>query len=314
MLSRFCCLFLLCCFWFPAWAGTAAKLPEGVFADIAGEQITVEEYHVYHAEKLRQRFYHGKIPEAELAAFEKEIAQQLIDHVLLAQEAKRRELVVDGAEIDELLAHWQAARGGNVPEEVIQQERRKRYGDKLVEALRQEVEGGVALPAAEELRGYYEANPSKFTRPERLKLSLILLKVAPYEQAGVWQAAYDTAQGVLDRINGGESFVELAKQFSEHESSVNGGDLGFVHSGMLSSEVQEIVKNLNAGGMVEKPVVLLQGVALLRLEERYAPALVSYAKAKQRVEALLLREKREQAWGSLLQGLREKSSVVLMER
>ena len=312
MLNRFFCFFLLCCFVLPAWAEASAKLPEGVFADVAGEHITLEEYHVYHAEKLRQRFYHGKIPEAELAAFDKEVVQQLVDRALLSQEAKRRKLAVNVAEIDELMAHWQAARGGNVPDGVIQQQRKKRHDDKLVEALRQKVEGEVVSPNDEELQGYYEANPDKFTRPERLKLSLILFKVAPYEQAGVWQAAYDKAQGVLDRLNGGESFVALAKQFSEHESSVNGGDLGFVHSGMLSSEVQEIVNELNAGGVVEEPVVLLQGVAILLLEERHAPERVDYAKAKQRVEALLLKEKREQAWGSLLRNLRENSSVVLM--
>ena len=43
-----------------------AGLPEGVFAGVAGEFITEEQYHAHYAESLRHKFYHGKVPEGDL--------------------------------------------------------------------------------------------------------------------------------------------------------------------------------------------------------------------------------------------------------
>jgi hypothetical protein len=289
------------------------ELPEGVFANVAGELITQEQYHAFYAQRMRQRFYHGKIPEAELDAFEQEVRQQLIDRALLRQEALKRKLIVDEAGIKRVIDEWRLARG-DVSDELVKIERQKRYDQALIDMLRNKVESEIPAPSEDALVVYYEANKNKFTRPEQLKLSLILLKVAPYAESSVWLAAYDKAQGLLSRLIAGDSFSVMAREYSEHESAAEGGDLGFVHAGMLSSEVQAIVNGLSPGEMVDKPIVLLQGMALLRLEQRRDPVLIDYEHAKPRVAALLLKERQLQAWNDLLAGLRDGSSVVLMRQ
>ena len=286
------------------------KLPAGVFAEVGGEYITQAQYHAHYAQNMRREFYHGKVPEAELAAFNDAALQALVDRVLLRKAAEDAGLSLDQAVLDQEMAVWVASFTGDVPEEIQQLERQKRYDEALGKQLREKVEGEVSSADEDALRDFYQANTEKFTRPEQLKVSLVLLKVAPYEQAPVWQAAYDKAELLLKRLQQ-KSFAEIARAHSQHESAQNGGDLGFVHAGMLSSEVQEIVNALQPGEVVAKPVVLLQGIALLRLEERRDAVLLDYEQVKDRVVALYLKEKRERVWGGLLERLRKENPVTL---
>ncbi len=291
-----------------------AEQPPGVFARVAGEHITLEQYHMLYSERMRQRFYHGKIPDAEITLFGERVLQELVDRVLLRREALRRNYAVDDSELQQALDAWRVARGRTVTSELERLERQRLRSELLAERLREGVESGVPYPTDDELMSFYEANLEKFTRPEQLRISLILLKVAPYELAPVWQQAYEQAQFLLERLSAGDEFAVLAEKYSQHESSVDGGDLGFVHAGMLSSEIQNVVNNLSVGKVVDKPVVLLQGIALLRVDERRPAVVVGFDQAKERVSALLLKEMREQAWSDLLEKLRKNNPVVLMAR
>ena len=286
------------------------KLPKGVFAEVGGEYITQAQYHAHYAQNMRREFYHGKVPEAELAKFNEIALQALIDRVLLRKAAEDAGLTVDQVALDQEIALWVAGFAGEVPEEIQQLERQKRYDESLAKQLRAEVEGEVSSADEAALRDFYQTNTEKFTRPEQLKVSLVLLNVAPYEQAPVWQAAYDKAELLLKQLEQ-ESFAKIAQAHSQHESAQNGGDLGFVHAGMLSSEVQEIVNALQPGEVVAKPLVLLQGIALLKLEARRASVLLGFEQVKDRVVALYLKEKREQVWGGLLTRLRKENPVTL---
>ncbi len=293
---------------------TRAEYPSGVFASVAGEYITTEQYHVLYSERMRQRFYHGKIPDAEIASFGEHVLQELVDRVLLRQEALRRGHTVDSDGLQRAVDAWRTARGGGVTPELERLERQRLRDDLLAERLREGMKSEIPYPADDLLVRFYEENLEKFTRPEQLRVSLILLKVAPYELAPVWQRAYEQAQSLLERLSAGDDFAVLAEKYSQHESSVDGGDLGLVHAGMLSSEVQDIVSDLPVGKVVDEPVVLLQGIALLRVDERRPATVIGFEQAKARVGALLLKEMREQVWFSLLEELRESNPVVLVAR
>src|SRR5690606_29124228 len=122
----------------------------------------------------------------------------------------------------------------------------------------------------------------------------------------------EEAQRLEARLAAGASFAELAQLHSADPSAERGGDLGYVHRGMLSREAQEVVDGMSAGE-ISPPVRLLQGIALFRLEERIAPALNPFAQVEDRARELLLRELREQAWKDALDRLRSETPVELNE-
>lgn len=256
----------------------AAQEVVAPFAIVGGEAIPQAEYQSALHEGMRRKFFHGAPSQEQVEAYRREVAQGLIDRVLLRQEARRR-----GLEGDNLLARLEAD-VRRVPE-----------------------------PGAEEVRGYYDAHPDKFTAPERLRVALILLKVEPSATGGAWKAAEAEAARLVDRLRRGADFAELARLHSGDVSASRGGDLGYVHKGMLAGEAQQVLDGMKPGD-VSAPLLLLQGVAVLRLEERVAPALSVFDAAKSRARDLLARERGEGAWQALIERLRRETPVTINEK
>lgn len=141
-----------------------------------------------------------------------------------------------------------------------------------------------------------------------MRVSLILLTVPPYAASETWQNRLVEAETITEKLKRGESFASLAIKHSDHESSKAGGDLGFIHAGMLAADVDQLIKDLSPGENAA-PIYLLQGVAVFRLEERVKEKLNSYDVVAPRARDLLLRDRREQAWDKLLVQLRAAADI-----
>ncbi len=83
---------------------------------------------------------------------------------------------------------------------------------------------------------------------EAVRISHILVKVEPSEEAVA--VATKKAEEILARIEKGEDFGELAKQFSDDPgSAARNGDLGLVKRGEFVKEFEEVAFNLEPGEM-----------------------------------------------------------------
>lgn len=275
----------------PALAAVADKLPEGVFARIGDQEISFDEYHGYLAQRLRQKYFHGRLIHEEMTRAQKEIAQELIDHCLASQEAVRRGLVAPQSDGET-----------KTPEELAERTA------KLKEQLRTQV-----VVSEADVKGFYAQHPDKFTAPEQVRLSVILLAVPPYAPKEDWQAAHDQAVALRKRIvEAGEAFGEVARSHSKHDSASKGGDLGFVHKGRLAPDVEGVVDQLGLG-KVSEPVPLLQGVALFRVEERKSPYLNSFEDVADRARLLWVNERSQAAWQVLIDELRQTTPIAVAE-
>ncbi len=211
-------------------------------AIVDGERIPIGDYIAVLRKGLRDRFYHGKVPEEELKAYRKEVAEQMVERYLLVREAERRKIKYDEAKIEVAVKEFDAKFSDNeewakARDAVLEGLRVKLRGDSRVEGLEQEVRR-VADPTEKELRKYYDDFPELFTAPERNRIQFILLRVDPSSPSVVWRQASDEAVEIIRRLEGGADFAELARIHSSDQSAANGGDMGFVHSGMLGPSAQ----------------------------------------------------------------------------
>ena len=87
--------------------------------------------------------------------------------------------------------------------------------------------------------------------------------------------------------------------------------MGYIHHGMLAADAQQVLDKMVSPGEISAPVMLLQGVAVLRLDERVAPVLNTMDVAEPRVRELLAREQADAAWKGLLEGLRARTSTII---
>jgi parvulin-like peptidyl-prolyl isomerase len=287
---------------------------QALYAKVGDRGITVEEYNQTYQRTMRQRYYHSKPPEGELEAVRQEIADQLITRELLLMEAESLGLQVDKEGIEATLAQYDQ-RYASSP-------RWKEDRDKLLGSLKQKLEQddllrqiesrikNITPPTEKQVRAYYQQNPEKFTEPMQQKLSLILLAVDPSSPNDVWQAAMDTGQELVKRLHDGADFAEFARTYSADVSAEKGGDMGYVHREMLSEAVEKSISELQPG-QISEPIRTLQGVAILRLDDRKAERLREFADVRDRARKLWVREHSETAWTEYKQKLRLDTPVTV---
>jgi len=283
-------------------------------AIVNGQKVPMDLYISALRKGVKERFYHGKVEEGEAKKFRKEVADELVERALLVQEAKRRKLTPNANEVEPSITafdakfqdnpEWQKAR-----DKVLPKLREKLNDDSLAKALKSAVMS-VKAPDEKELKKYYSEHKDLFTTPARNRISLILLRVDPSSTSEVWKQASEEAASIVERINGGADFAELARIHSSDKSAENGGDMGFVHLGMLGENAQKIL-DIMEPGEVSAPVVLLEGVSIFRLDERTTPQLNSFKSVRERAQRLYQREKGDKAWQSLLARLHKDAKIKM---
>jgi peptidyl-prolyl cis-trans isomerase SurA len=107
--------------------------------------------------------------------------------------------------------------------------------------------------------------------PEKVKISHIYRN--PKASDKMKEEARNLAAALLDSLNAGEDFSELAKKYSEDPgSAAQGGDLGFVKRGVFYPEFESVAFSLDVGqtsGVVESPV----GFHIIQLLEKRGEAI-----------------------------------------
>ncbi|KAG8347628.1 PPIC type PPIASE domain [Trypanosoma vivax] len=71
----------------------------------------------------------------------------------------------------------------------------------------------------------------------------------------------------LEKINAGESFANVAREYSEDKAR-SGGDLGWVMRGTMVGPFQEAAFALPKGGMTQEPVQTKFGYHLILVEDK----------------------------------------------
>ncbi|MFO1318601.1 MAG: peptidylprolyl isomerase [Burkholderiales bacterium] len=294
----------------------AAPPSQEALATVGDAVITLQEYSIALRTEARRRFFHTQPPEREWQAFYREIADKLIDRQLALQEAKRRGVRADAKEIDaRIRAQQEKSRhkdGAHDDKAFWAAMRRETEAEQVVQKLRTQVRGEIAISDAA-VQEYYRTHLDKFTEPESARISAILLKVAPTSGQETWTAAQDEGRRLLKQLRAGADFAEYARLHSGDASSTRGGDLGYLHKGMLAPAVEEAVAKLKPGEVTE-PLTVLEGVALFKLHERKTSRLNDYAHVKERARELWLKDADERAWQALMARLRAATSIKLQEK
>lgn len=301
-----------------AAATEAAPVPAPVgqvFATVNGKPILAQEFKVRYNAIIRQRFYHGAPPESQAEALRQEVADLLIERALLIEEAERRGIQPDMAKIEQAVASadkryaeepgWQQQR-----ETVLPRLKEQYVRQSLFEQAEKTVRD-VPPPDPAEVRAFYDQKPELFTEPEKLYMSIIVLSVDPSSPKEEWVKAREEMQKIVQRIKDGAEFAEMARQYSKDKSASNGGNMGYVHSGMLAEHLQAKIDSFQPGDMTD-PVTILEGVGIYRLDERVPSKLMEFAEVEQRARDLLQRERVEQTWKETISRLRAAARIEIL--
>ena len=294
----------------------AAARRDTPFAAVGDSVISAADYQRALAVAMRKKYYHAKPPEDELAKFQREVGDDVVNRVLLLKEAQRRGIQPDRDKVAATVAgydaqykgsaNWAVNRDKMLASVVPELER-----ESLFERLERLVKT-VPEPSEAASRAYYNKHLELFVEPEQVKLSVIVLKVDPSSTQSVWNSAHAEAKALHKRLLGGADFSELARLHSGDRSAPRGGDMDYTHRGMLPEAMHSVVDALKPLQLAE-PVQLLEGVAILRLEGRKPAQQRSFAQVRDRAADLWQRAEGDARWKKLIANLRQATVIRIDE-
>jgi peptidyl-prolyl cis-trans isomerase C len=171
-----------------------------------------------------------------------------------------------------------------------------------------------------DIKKFYDDNPSKFEQPEMVRASHILLSTREPEtnkdlSEDQKAAKRKKAEEVLKRARAGEDFAKLAKEYSEDPGSKDkGGEYQFSR-GQMVSEFETTAFSLKTNEISD--IVTTQfGYHIIKLSEKIPAKKVELAKVAPDVKEYLLQQqmqKRQQDVQDYLNKLKKDSEVQILD-
>ncbi|MGV7220993.1 MAG: peptidylprolyl isomerase [Nitrospinales bacterium] len=156
--------------------------------------------------------------------------------------------------------------------------------------LEKEIGSKIKVPEAE-IKSFYEKNKNQFMEKEKVRASVILIKVNKKRGAAGEQDAKNNIMKLVKKIEDGADFELVAKESSQDSLASRGGDLGFFAK---DSRIPEIFKKQAFSlevGKVSEVFSTRHGLHLMKVTEKKAGGVMPLEKANERIEnALKLNE------------------------
>jgi len=235
--------------------------------------------------------------------------ENVIERVLLRQEARKNGAEVQRADIDAAFARLREQY--EKPED-LHKEFNVSSDDQIREMIElqmkvehkiRDIYAAAPEPSDGEIRQYYEQNKDRFQSGEQIRVAHIVKYVN-------WQTdeatAMDTVAQAHREITGGAPFEAVVEKYTDCADS--GGDLGYVMRGQMVEEFEDVVFNLSPG-QVSDVFQTRFGFHIAKVYDRKPPTVPDLKDIKKQIVDAVREQKRELALGEYLDQLRSKAVV-----
>ncbi|MGA1843394.1 MAG: peptidyl-prolyl cis-trans isomerase [bacterium] len=156
----------------------------------------------------------------------------------------------------------------------------------------------------EDCRKYYQENLIRFSEPEMVRASHILVKDK------------EKADEILSKLKDGEDFATLAEAYSEYSiTSRKGGDMGYIKSGQsgMGREFEQVAFSLPIGAISEL-VNTPFGYQIITVTEKQPSRAVPFEEVRDSIRKDLVNQMRKSLFDSYLQDLRKKATIAVNQK
>ncbi len=263
-------------------------------------------------ERLRPRYeqvFAEKDPEERQAQLLDWSRENVIERILLRQEAKKDGANIPAAEIEAALARL---REQFEKPEKLHAAFNTENDDEIRRIIEQQVQverkinnicAGAPQPSDEDIRRHYEANEDQFKSDEQVRVAHIVKYVN-------WQTDEAAAREVITRahqeIKNGAAFEVIVDKYTDCADS--GGDLGYVARRQMVEEFEDVVFKLGVG-QVSDVFRTRFGFHLAKVYSHTPPRVPELREIKARVAKELREQMKEQALADYLDGLRSEATI-----
>jgi peptidyl-prolyl cis-trans isomerase SurA len=259
-----------------------------VWAVVNGQEIHKDEVEKYYKTRVNPE---GQAPSQEEAlALKLNVLDELINNEILIERAKKLNLEASDGEVEDKFTELKSPytedefqrqlkdRGVSVDD--LKRDLRRQLS--IQKLLNREVVAKIAI-SDQDVSDFYNTNKAQFNVAEP-QFRIAQIVVTPRKEPQIRNRKNDDATNeaeaqrkikmLMDRLNTGADFAQLAMDYSEDpNSATTGGDLGYVPESALNQsdpQLKKIVLGLKPG-QVSQPVPLKDGYRILKLITRESP-------------------------------------------
>lgn len=155
------------------------------------------------------------------------------------------------------------------------------------------------------IENFYHENRNRFYQEERVHLKLI--RLAPYASENL-DLLMQTANKIIEELNGGAEFEELAKKYSQDTRKDRGGDWGWINRSDIRDELSGVAFSLDTGQHSE-PIQVKNDIFILKIEDRKSAGVQPLEEVRDQIEGILVGQMAREEQDKWLESLRKKAFI-----
>ncbi|MEM9399268.1 MAG: peptidylprolyl isomerase [Verrucomicrobiota bacterium] len=187
----------------------------------------------------------------------------------------------------------------------------------IVQIMRSQNVRSAVIVSPYKIEQYYQDNAVEFLQPDQVKLSLIFLRKGLFKEKrkdSITGEERDVdpqkliAEELLQKIQTGSDFGNLAKTYSEASNRRQGGSMGWVSEKTLRKELTKIAFALRPGqnsGIVDTE----EGYYILLVEDKRKAIVIPLEEVREQIEVTLEQRERERLQEEWLDSLKAKAFI-----
>lgn len=207
-------------------------------ATVNGKAIKLEE--VERAVKQQAQGQESKLSPLELAQLRLQALESLIQQEVMFQKAEKEGAVPKDEDVTIELNKQKTSRGMSAEEfdkrlkeagETEASLREKIKKDLAIKKLIDNITGKIEPPKDKEIEDFYNGNPQAFIKKKGVKLAAIVVDPANNGEGDQTKTEVDAVRvgnEIIGQLRQGVDFATVAREKSEDQSRVQGGDLGYI--------------------------------------------------------------------------------------
>ena len=251
----------------------------------------------------------------KLEQLQDEVIQSLIDRVLIVKEFRKDEKKqIPISFVDGRIADIQSEEFDNDRSKflsylrsrgtTLREYRKEVEEDIIYNYMRQEQRKSQSVISPVRIETYYKENKDRFYQEDGVHLRLIQFSRGDQSDEDLRAKA----NIVLARLKAGETFEDLAKEYSQDSRRAKGGDWGWQKRSDLKPEFSEPLFALNKGE-VSDAIVLPEGCFILYAEDRKFAGIQPLDTVRDEIERVLLQQMTRNSQEHWLERLRRNGYI-----
>lgn len=288
-----------------------ATVVDRIVAVVNSDIITLSELNRAAApfiEKAKESAGSAGQEEAIEAKIKSDLLQQMVDATLTKQEAGKYGIDVTDQDVDVAIENFKKQNNlddktlerGLAAEGLTLEEYRERMKDQILQSMlvNRAVRSKIIVTDSD-IKAYYDAHLENFLGVSKFHLKNIVVKTK------------EDARDILQRLEKGAVFEDLAKAKSIGSNAVDGGDLGLFDISSFSAEIKEAVKPLKAGQFT--PVIAAgDAYQIIYVSDIVMDGNKTLEEVSDKIHEVLYREEGEKLFKDWVRRLKENAHIQIM--